>query len=232
MLWTYAVTLPRYDLSGFVDLSNFLLFARFVSALHLLPSSPSRLLSGGGDPVIKVWDWLEGRVIQDIFIEDAVKPFIKVLRRGVGDGEGDGDEGGRETGEKQGGKKISAKQRRRANRKAKGAAQADGESDGGVLVIYEGDGEEEEGAGDESKTKEDAMDVDPPTTNDQTDESALPSTAHHFTKKDESPALEPLLALHKIESVTSSGSSASSQWIVFSAIGYVFPSPPNNQKRI
>ena len=66
-----------------------------------------------------------------------------------------------------------------------------------------------------------AMDVDL-TTNDQTHELTHPASTQHLTKKDETPALEPLLALHKIESVTSSGSSTSFEWIVFSAIGYVF----------
>ena len=37
-------------------------------------------MSGGGDPVLKVWDWRTGRLLYDVAIEDTVRPFIAVRR--------------------------------------------------------------------------------------------------------------------------------------------------------
>ncbi|KAK0467180.1 WD40 repeat-like protein [Desarmillaria tabescens] len=51
---------------------------KFVSALHILKSDPSILISGGGDAELKVWDWLSGQWKCDIPIWDAVKDFIMV----------------------------------------------------------------------------------------------------------------------------------------------------------
>jgi tRNA (guanine-N(7)-)-methyltransferase subunit TRM82 len=52
--------------------------SRFVSAIHIPPFSPSSLISGGGDPMLKIWDWMSGKVLHEIVIFDTVKPFIKV----------------------------------------------------------------------------------------------------------------------------------------------------------
>ncbi|KAL1743252.1 FAD dependent oxidoreductase-domain-containing protein [Schizophyllum fasciatum] len=64
---------------------------KFVSALHIPASVPNRLISGGGDPVLRVWDWMSGTLIREIPVMDAVEPTIKVksLKRKWGeDGEG------------------------------------------------------------------------------------------------------------------------------------------------
>ena len=37
-------------------------------------------MSGGGDPVLKVWDWRAGKRLYDVAIEDTVRPFIAVRR--------------------------------------------------------------------------------------------------------------------------------------------------------
>jgi tRNA (guanine-N(7)-)-methyltransferase subunit TRM82 len=37
-------------------------------------------VSGGGDPVLKVWEWRAGRRLYDIAIEETVLPFIAVRR--------------------------------------------------------------------------------------------------------------------------------------------------------
>ncbi|KAH9956133.1 hypothetical protein BGW80DRAFT_1565909 [Lactifluus volemus] len=55
---------------------------RFVSAIHI-PSDPTAhhvLVSGGGDSVLKVWEWRAGRRLYDIAIEETVRPFIVVRR--------------------------------------------------------------------------------------------------------------------------------------------------------
>ncbi|SJL03937.1 uncharacterized protein ARMOST_07294 [Armillaria ostoyae] len=51
---------------------------KFVSALHIPKSNPSVLISGGGDPELKVWDWLSGQWKCDIPIWDSVKDYIVV----------------------------------------------------------------------------------------------------------------------------------------------------------
>ncbi|KAL1723076.1 FAD dependent oxidoreductase-domain-containing protein [Schizophyllum commune] len=64
---------------------------KFVSALHIPASVPDRLVSGGGDPVLRVWDWMSGTIVREIPVLDVVEPTIKVksLKRKWGDdGEG------------------------------------------------------------------------------------------------------------------------------------------------
>ncbi|KAK0189076.1 WD40 repeat-like protein [Armillaria mellea] len=51
---------------------------KFVSALHIPKSNPSVLISGGGDPELKLWDWLSGQWKCDIPIWDSVKDHIVV----------------------------------------------------------------------------------------------------------------------------------------------------------
>lgn len=66
---------------------------RFVSALHIPSFDPSLLVSGGGDPTLKFWDWMSGKLTGEVSIFDAVKPHIKVKapkwRHGWNDGEGE-----------------------------------------------------------------------------------------------------------------------------------------------
>lgn len=42
--------------------------------------SPEMLISGGGDHELKIWDWMTGRLQQNIVIFAAVEPFIKVTK--------------------------------------------------------------------------------------------------------------------------------------------------------
>src|SRR5216684_2316787 len=55
---------------------------RFISAIHIPrdPAAHNVLISGGGDPVIKVWQWRTGRLLYDVVIEEIVRPFIAVCR--------------------------------------------------------------------------------------------------------------------------------------------------------
>lgn len=49
-----------------------------MSALHIPTSYPETLISGGGDPEIRVWDWKSGTLKQEIPILDAVQEYIAV----------------------------------------------------------------------------------------------------------------------------------------------------------
>ncbi|KAL0566313.1 tRNA (guanine-N(7)-)-methyltransferase non-catalytic subunit trm82 [Marasmius crinis-equi] len=52
--------------------------SRFVSCLHIPKSRPAVLISGGGDPEIKLWDWHSGKLLHDVPILDRVKEYIQV----------------------------------------------------------------------------------------------------------------------------------------------------------
>ncbi|ESK97872.1 wd repeat-containing protein [Moniliophthora roreri MCA 2997] len=52
--------------------------SQFISCLHIPPSQPSLLISGGGDPELKVWDWFSGQLKFNIPILDSVKKYIQV----------------------------------------------------------------------------------------------------------------------------------------------------------
>ncbi|KAG5647492.1 hypothetical protein DXG03_009429 [Asterophora parasitica] len=64
---------------------------KFVSAIHNPSFAPSELVSGGGDPALKIWDWMTGAVKHEIQLWDAVEPYIRVSapkrRRGDDDDE-------------------------------------------------------------------------------------------------------------------------------------------------
>ncbi|KAJ3008349.1 hypothetical protein NUW54_g3188 [Trametes sanguinea] len=51
---------------------------KFVSALHTPSFKSSVLVSGGGDPMLKVWDWMSGKLLSEVAVFDAVEPYIKV----------------------------------------------------------------------------------------------------------------------------------------------------------
>ncbi|KAI0333911.1 hypothetical protein GY45DRAFT_1243707 [Cubamyces sp. BRFM 1775] len=92
---------------------------KFVSALHIPSFNPAVLVSGGGDPMLKVWNWISGKLLSEISVFEAVEPYIKVKapkwRRGWNDGEGDGEEGSSE-----GKSKVKGKGRRRGKGKKGG----------------------------------------------------------------------------------------------------------------
>jgi tRNA (guanine-N(7)-)-methyltransferase subunit TRM82 len=51
---------------------------RFISAVHIPSFSPGILISGGGDSVLRLWDWINGKPLRTIDIFSAVQPFIVV----------------------------------------------------------------------------------------------------------------------------------------------------------
>ncbi|KAF9525349.1 WD40-repeat-containing domain protein [Crepidotus variabilis] len=101
---------------------------KFVSSIHIPASAPSLLISGGGDPVLKVWDWMSGKCKHELRIWETVDQFLVVKgvkrQRGWWDGE-DGEGGGEDaedldTAANGGGKGGRAKRGRRGRNKKKG----------------------------------------------------------------------------------------------------------------
>ena len=111
------------------------LFLRFVSAVHIPKSDPTSLISGGGDPVLKIWDWMTGVLKHEVAVLDAVEPFmaVRALKRKRGSGDLDDGEDISE------GARIK---RKKGHRKGKGkekAKEKDKEADGD-----DGDGDADE----------------------------------------------------------------------------------------
>ncbi|KAF9006044.1 hypothetical protein BDQ17DRAFT_1352635, partial [Cyathus striatus] len=79
----------------------------FVSAIHIPQSNTSILVSGGGDPILKFWDWLSGEVKHEL-------------------PRGSWDEDGEDTGESNRTKRKKAKAKARAEAKNKEASQEPG----------------------------------------------------------------------------------------------------------
>ncbi|KAF9269132.1 hypothetical protein L218DRAFT_1040605 [Marasmius fiardii PR-910] len=52
--------------------------SEFVSSLHIPKSHPDTLISGGGDPEIKLWEWRSGKLISNIPVLDRVKEYTRV----------------------------------------------------------------------------------------------------------------------------------------------------------
>lgn len=67
----------RFLLSSERENANTTCF-RYVSALHIPSFSPGTLISGGGDSVLRLWDWMSGRPLRTINIFSVVQPFIVV----------------------------------------------------------------------------------------------------------------------------------------------------------
>ncbi|TFK39886.1 WD40-repeat-containing domain protein [Crucibulum laeve] len=67
---------------------------KFVSAIHIPHLDPSMLISGGGDPVLKIWDWMAGDLKHEVNVLDTIDPYmaVRALKRKRGEGE-EGEEG-------------------------------------------------------------------------------------------------------------------------------------------
>ena len=173
---------------------------RFISAIHV-PRDPAAydiLISGGGDPVIKVWQWRAGRRLYDVAIEGVVRPFIAVRhaqpKRGY---DSDGER-------KPPSRRWLARQRRK---EAKAAAAATKLSEGDVNTVPEAKAEVDVGADvdDDERTESDDETV---------NVSATPAPA---SGDPEEPSPAPVLVVQKIESSKIDGQLV----IVFSAVGCV-----------
>jgi tRNA (guanine-N(7)-)-methyltransferase subunit TRM82 len=177
---------------------------RFISAIHipLDPAACDILISGGGDPVIKVWEWCAGTLLYDVAIEAAVRPFIAVRRAQPKRGyDSDGER-------KPPSRRWLARQRRKEVKAAAAAAKL---SEDNINTVPEVEGAEAEvdvgnvDVEDDERTESDDETV---------DVSAAPAPASGDL---EEPSPAPVLVVQKIES-----SNIDEQLvIVFSAVGCV-----------
>ena len=163
-------------------------------------------MSGGGDPVLKVWDWRTGRLLYDVAIEDTVRPFIAVRRarrqRGY---DSDGER-------KPPSRRWLARQRRREAKAAAGVT-TPGEGDVGSAPEVEeakvgGDGEAG-GIGGEGEVEVWIDDDGDESGDDATDAEATPTR-----EMEERPIV---LVIQKIDTLKVTGRLA----VVFSAVGCV-----------
>lgn len=111
--------------------SRVLTDCRFVSAVHIPSFAPNTLVSGGGDPVLKLWDWMFGEQVAEVPMLEIVEPYMRVKapknRRGRTDGE-DAEDGTAENNvvrKKKRGRKGRGKGT--AGRKEEGTPAAEGE---------------------------------------------------------------------------------------------------------
>ncbi|KAG6902580.1 hypothetical protein C0995_014587 [Termitomyces sp. Mi166 len=51
---------------------------RFVSTIHNPAFAPAELVSGGGDPTLKIWDWMAGTIKHEIPVWVTVEPYIRI----------------------------------------------------------------------------------------------------------------------------------------------------------
>lgn len=102
---------------------------RYVSSIHIPNFAPDTLISGGGDPTLKIWDWMTGRVKAEVEVWTTVQNFMKVkgFKKGHGDLE---DEGGDNA---QGGKT------RKERRKGRSKRQQDEKGNGEYMQEASGD---------------------------------------------------------------------------------------------
>lgn len=59
-----------------MSLSEILTPFRFVSAVHLPTSHPEDLISGGGDPELRIWDWMKGTMKHEISVLPIVQSYV------------------------------------------------------------------------------------------------------------------------------------------------------------
>ena len=200
----FPFPIPSVSLSTHVAHSPY----RFISAVHIPrdPAAHDILISGGGDPMIKVWQWRAGRRIYDVAIEEIVRPFIAVRRAQPKRGyDSDGER-------KPPSRRWLARQRRK---EAKAAAAATKLPEDDVDTVPEA---EAEGAEAEVDLDLEDADVDGDERIESEDETVDVSVTPTRASGDpEEPPPAPVLVVQKIESLKIDGQLV----IVFSAVGCV-----------
>ncbi|KAL5492137.1 TRM82 [Sanghuangporus weigelae] len=165
---------------------------KFVSALHKLSWDHSVLVSGGGDPNLKIWNWMEGKLLYEIPIDEAVMPFVKVLRKKPGRSEDRSDAEGQE-----GDSKTASRGRRRGRKKRRGKEEVELDADSGEEIGNEGNVDE--------------MQIDEQDAAQASARNGIPGSK---TKQEPSES-SPILAVQKIETFESSPH----RFIIFSTHG-------------
>ena len=178
---------------------------RFVSAIHIPSFSQSTLISGGGDPELKVWDWVSGKILHEVSILEIVEPFIKVKPpKSKGWGTEHDDDGSSNPVRRQG------KKGRRRKGKGKEKEQQVVEQ-GGNITVEDDKVEEDEVQG---KTTESAsvdvemVDAEPTTTKEVEDGIEMAPELSETERK--------TLVMNRIDSVDRG---AAGRFILFSAVG-------------
>ncbi|KAG0705553.1 WD40-repeat-containing domain protein [Suillus ampliporus] len=82
---------------------------KYVSAIHFPSFSPGTLISGGGDSMLKLWDWMSGKLLRNIDVFSAVQPFIAIKAPKKKRGWKDDDDDMEPTGSKRGRRKGKGK---------------------------------------------------------------------------------------------------------------------------
>ncbi|KAL5512933.1 TRM82 [Sanghuangporus vaninii] len=165
---------------------------KFVSALHRPSWDHSVLVSGGGDPHLKFWNWMEGKLLHEIPIYEAAMPFVKVVRKKPGRDEDGSDVEGQE-----GASRTASRGRRRGRKKRRGKEEVELDADFGEEV------DNEENA--------DEMQVDEQGAAQAQASNGVPESR----TKQEPFEPSPLLAVQKIETFESSAH----RFVIFSAHG-------------
>ncbi|KAL6305963.1 WD40-repeat-containing domain protein [Sparassis latifolia] len=196
---------------------------KFVSAVHIPAFAPSTLVSGGGDPVFKLWDWMTGTLQSEIPVLDAVKPFIKVQavkgKWGREDGE-DGEDDG--AGQHARGKKKRGK-RRKGKEQVREDDRADGEADGAPEVAEEAEDADTEGEGSQEADtlKESQVRAGTSRAAEGGGKSTAPSEEEQnekleWAQTDQAQADRFVLVVHKIQTIDFG---AKGRFLIFSAVG-------------
>lgn len=154
------------------------------------------LLSGGGDPVIKLWNWMSGDLLADIPIEEAVNPFIIVKppkgRYGRTDDDGEEEQ-----------PKFEKQGRRRGRGRGKRAQKDDSGTVEVTIADVEGEGLSVQAVEDET------LETEAHTTHSKESSTANDEHAEHEAER-------LVLAVQRIDSIDVSGQG---RFFLFSAVG-------------
>ncbi|THG97223.1 hypothetical protein EW026_g4740 [Hermanssonia centrifuga] len=198
---------------------------KFVSAIHVPSFAPSQLVTGGGDPVLKLWDWMS-------------EPFIVVKAPISRYGRSDDDDG--DDGEQEKVEKIGRRGRKGRGKKAKGKGKNEGVGEeamqeqeqgeaGQSMVSAEGEGTEDVVMGDvESEAQVESERV----TQVQAEAQEAEATTVEGALGEAAEKDKLVFALRRIDSADVHGQG---QFLVFSAVGAtalffcVFPSSPQTK---
>lgn len=174
------------------------MLCRFVHSVHVPKFAPNVLVSGGGDPVLKMWDWMSGELLCDIPVGTVIEPLIAVRAPKSPWGR---NEGSAEETEKRG-----RRGRRRGKGKGKADADVEQEEDETGPTVVAAEDIEGAGAGDEDVTMKDTANEDEvaPAADDTVETKANDDTL--------------VLVIHRISSVDVLGQG---RYLVFNAVGCV-----------